>query len=179
MKHANLSKAEKEYVRALVHNFSLSRWTDQEIVEYLHNEKKIEIARTSVNHIRHQISKQAVELRNSTFKYIATYKERIDSLCSYQKKLHEIIAPTKKPEVRLEQYLRLHSIEMSIFSLWKQLPDLQIVEKAKEQQEQQEQEHVPLVVDDEDINGVEHEPTNPWHDYYQCDSCKRWWSSKS
>ena len=28
MKHANLSKSEKEYARGIVHNFSLSRWTD-------------------------------------------------------------------------------------------------------------------------------------------------------
>jgi len=130
MKHANLSKAEKEYVRAIVHNFSFSRWTDQEIVEYLHTEKKIEIARTSVNHIRHQISKQAekwyIELRSSTFKYIATYKERIDSLYSYQKKLHEIIAATNNKMVQIKAISELHSIELSIFGMWKQLPNLEV-----------------------------------------------------
>jgi hypothetical protein len=57
---------------------------------------------------------------------VAIYKERIDSLFSYQKKLHEIINDTKKPEVQLRAISELHSIEMSIFSLWKQLPDLQI-----------------------------------------------------
>ena len=133
MKHANLSKAEKEYVRAIVHNFSLSRWTDQEIVEYLHTEKKIEIARTSVNHIRHQISKQAekwyIELRSSTFKYIATYKERIDSLYSYQKKLHEIIAATNNKMVQIKAISELHSIELSIFGMWKQLPNLAVTDE--------------------------------------------------
>jgi hypothetical protein len=57
---------------------------------------------------------------------VAIYKERIDSLFSYQKKLHEIINVTNKPEVQLRAISELHSIEMSIFSLWKQLPDLQI-----------------------------------------------------
>jgi len=60
---------------------------------------------------------------------VAIYKERIDSLFSYQKKLHEIINVTNKPEVKLRAISELHSIEMSIFSLWKQLPDLQIVDR--------------------------------------------------
>jgi hypothetical protein len=60
---------------------------------------------------------------------VAIYKERIDSLFSFQKKLHEIINVTNKPEVKLRAISELHSIEMSIFSLWKQLPDLQIVDR--------------------------------------------------
>jgi hypothetical protein len=40
--------------------------------------------------------------------------------------LHEIISATKKPEVQIRTISELHSIEMSIFSFWKQLPDLQI-----------------------------------------------------
>ena len=66
---------------------------------------------------------------------------------------------------------------MNIFSLWKQLPNLDIVDKVKQEQEEQEKrDRVPLMVDEEDLIGLEHEPSNPWHDYYQCDGCKRWWS---
>ena len=56
------------------------------------------------------------------------YKEWIDSLFSYQKKLHEIISTTKKPEVQLRAISELHSIEVSMFSLWKQLPDVTVVD---------------------------------------------------
>ena len=74
-KHIKLSKSEKEYVRGIVHNLSLSRWTDQEIVDYLHSEKKIDIARTTVNTIKNQIERKAekwyIELRQSRFKYVA------------------------------------------------------------------------------------------------------------
>ena len=55
---------------------------------------------------------------------MAIYKERIDSLFSYQKKLHEIINDTNKPEVKLRAITELHSIEMSIFNLSKQLARL-------------------------------------------------------
>ena len=88
----------------------------------------------TISKMRNQTERKAekwyIELRNSTFKYIAIYKERIDSLFSYQKKLHEIIAATKKPEVQIRAISELHSIEMSIFNIWKQLPDLQVEEIA-------------------------------------------------
>ena len=118
-----------------------------------------------------------IQLRNSTYRYIANYKERLDSLLSYQKILHGIIATTKKDEVKIRAISELTTIEMNIFSLWKQLPDLNIVDKVKQEQEEQEKrDRVPLMVDAEDLIGLEHEPSNPWHDYYQCDGCKRWWS---
>src|SRR6476646_2304407 len=79
----------------MVHNLSLQRMTDQEITDYLHGEKNIDIARTTVNTIKNQIERQAekwyIELRQSRYKYVAMYKERIDSLFSYQKKLNKII----------------------------------------------------------------------------------------
>lgn len=127
-KHAKVAKSERQYVRGIIHNLSLQRWTSQEISDYLRDEKKIDVARSTVNSIRRQIEKQAekwyIELRQSRYKFIAIYKERIDSLLSYQKRLHEIIASTNKQEVQIRSISELHSIEMDIFSLWKQLPDL-------------------------------------------------------
>lgn len=58
-KHEKVAKSEKQYVRGIVHNLSLSRWTDQEIVDYLRDEKKINIARSTVNSIKNQVEKQA------------------------------------------------------------------------------------------------------------------------
>ena len=122
-------------MKGIVHNLSLQRVTDQEIVQWLHDEKQIDLARSTVskmrNHVELKAEKWYIELKQSTFKYIAVYKERIDSLFSYQKKLHEIISTTKKPEVQLRAISELHSIEMSIFSLWKQLPALDIVDTNK------------------------------------------------
>jgi hypothetical protein len=132
------TKAQKQYVRGLVHNLSLERLTDQEISDYLHTEKNIDLARITINGIRRSIEKQAekwyIELRHSRYKYIASYKERIDSLLSYQKKLHQIIDFYIKPPdqmVETDTVIRaiseLHKIEISIFSLWKQIPDLAII----------------------------------------------------
>lgn len=100
------TKAEKQYIQGIVHNYSLQRWTDQDIVNYLWNEKKIMIARSTVTTFKNQAQQQAekwyIELRDSGAKYIAVYKERLDSLLSYQKKLHEIIAKFESsPEVIL------------------------------------------------------------------------------
>ena len=130
MERRKVAKSEKQYLRGMIHNLSLQKWTDQDIADYLRDEKSVHIGRSTVTKIKNQISKEAekwyIELRQSTYKYIATYKERIDSLLSYQKKLHDIISNTKKDEVKIRAISELHSIEMDLFSLWKQLPDLQI-----------------------------------------------------
>ena len=108
-KRHDFTKPEREYVKGIVHNLSFQRLTDQEIVQWLHDEKEIDIDRSTVskmrNHVELKAEKWYIELKQSTFKYIAVYKERIDSLFSYQKKLHEIISSTKKPEVPLRTSL--------------------------------------------------------------------------
>ena len=88
------------------------------------------------NQVELKAEKGYIELKQSTFRYIATYKERIYSLYSYQKKLHEIISRTKKPEIQIRAISELHSIEMSIFSLWKQLPTLDIVDTNKDNKDE-------------------------------------------
>ncbi len=131
------TKSQKQYIRGLVHNLSLQRLTDQEISDYLHTEKNIDLARITINGIRRSIEKGAekwyIELRHSRYKYIAIYKERIDSLFSYQKKLHQIIDFYIQPPNRMlytDTVIRaiseLHKIEISIFNLWRQIPDLPI-----------------------------------------------------
>ncbi len=74
MEHKKSSKSVKQYVRGVIHNLSFSRWTEQEIVDYLHDEKKIEMARSTVNGIKNQMEKQAekwyMELGESRYKYI-------------------------------------------------------------------------------------------------------------
>ncbi|MDP9289784.1 MAG: helix-turn-helix domain-containing protein [Thermoproteota archaeon] len=99
MERQKFTKSEKQYLRGIIHNLSLSRWTAQEIADYLRDEKKIEISRSTVTKTMNQIEQSAenwyIELRNSRYKYIATYKERLDSLLSHQKKLNDIVTTTK------------------------------------------------------------------------------------
>jgi hypothetical protein len=138
MERRKVAKSEKQYLRGIIHNLALQKWTDQDIVNYLLEEKSIDIGRSTVTKIKNQIEHEAekwyIELKKSTYKFVAIYKERIDSLFSYQKKLHEIINDTNKPEVQLRAISELHSIEMSIFSLWKQLPDLDIVDSPQKEE---------------------------------------------
>ena len=116
MTNKKVPKSQKQYVRGIIHNLSLQRWTSQEIADFLH-EKNIMIARRTVSQIRNAIEKSAekwyIELKQSRYKYIAHFKERIDSLLSYQKQLHEIIASSKKDEVKIRAISELTSIEMN------------------------------------------------------------------
>jgi hypothetical protein len=60
--------------------------------------------------------------------------------------LNDVIKPTKREDIKIKAISALHSIEMDIFNLWKQLPELDIAEKAKQleqEKEQQEQEREP------------------------------------
>ena len=50
-KRATFTKAEREYVKGMVHNLSFQRLTDHEIVQWLHDEKEIDIDRSTVSKI--------------------------------------------------------------------------------------------------------------------------------
>jgi hypothetical protein len=124
------TKAERQYIQGMVHNYSLQRWTDQEIVEYLWNEKKIRIGRSTVTKIKNQVEENAgawyVELRESGYKTIAFYKERLDSLLSYQKRLNQIMASSGTPEIRVRAIAELHRIEMSLHTIFQELSQFKI-----------------------------------------------------
>ena len=148
MSHTKSTMAQKEYVKTLVHQLSLQRLSDTEIADYLATEKDIVISRSRVNQVKKQIEKQAakwyIELKTSQYKYIANYKERLDSLLSYQKILNDIVKTTKREDIKIRAISELHNIEKTIFDLWKQLPELDIAEKAKQmEQEEQEQDTNP------------------------------------
>ncbi|HEY7109387.1 MAG TPA: hypothetical protein VH415_08170 [Nitrososphaeraceae archaeon] len=57
-KRANFIKAEREYVKSIVHNLSVQRLTDREIVEWLSTEKKIELDRSTISRIRNHGEKE-------------------------------------------------------------------------------------------------------------------------
>ena len=58
-KRHDFTKSEKEYIRGIVHNLSFQRLTDQEIVQWLHEEKEIDIDRSTVSKMRNQVETKA------------------------------------------------------------------------------------------------------------------------
>ena len=139
MTKKKVTQEQRQYIRGVIHNLALQRWQDKEIAEFLNNEKGIKLTRSSVTYIRNRMERQAekwyFELRESRYRYVAMFKERIDSLLSYQKKLHEIIASTstdvegeheQRPEVKIKAITELHAIEVTLFQMWKQLPNLYV-----------------------------------------------------
>jgi hypothetical protein len=123
---ASFTKAEREYVKGLVRNLSFQRLTDREIVQWLHDEKQIHLNRSTISKMRIQVEKEAtkwyVGIRETGSKYVAIYKERLDSLLYYQKRLHEIISQVSSPEIVLRAISELHRIEMSLHTLFKEIP---------------------------------------------------------
>jgi hypothetical protein len=142
------TKAEREYVKGIVRNLSFQRLTDNEIMHWLQKEKKIDLDRSTISKMRNQVEEQAEEwyigLRESGAKYIAIYKERLDSLLSYQKKLHEIITQfgEQSPELVIRAISELHRLELSLHILQKELPDdiATSKDKAEEQEKEKEKE---------------------------------------
>jgi hypothetical protein len=180
MARATRTKSEREYVKTIIHSLSLQRLTDYEIVEYLH---KIKIARPTVTAIRNNLERSAekwyIDLRQSRYKYVATYKERIDALLSYQRKLNQILSFYFNPPFRviytdtvIRAIAELHRIEISLFNLCKQLRALDIVDNTVKNALQQQQE--PSL---DDVYGREIAPWNnpPW---LQCNVCSHWWKNQ-
>jgi hypothetical protein len=141
----------REYVNGIVHNLSLQRLTDQEIVDWLREEQKISLDRSTISKMRNREEQQAekwyIELKESRYKYIANYKAILDSLLSYQKKLNQIIEFYLQPPMQIlypdtiiKAVAELHRIEVSTFNIWRQLPDFDIVDKVKQQKEETQEE---------------------------------------
>ena len=53
------TKAERQYIQGIVHNYSLQRWTDQDIVNFQWGEKQIRIDRSTVTTIKNKAVQQA------------------------------------------------------------------------------------------------------------------------
>ena len=126
------TKLERQYIKGIVHNLSLQRLTDQDIVDYLHSEKKIDISRSTVTKIKNQVEEEVQiwfkELQDSSHKTIAFYKERLDSLLSYQKRLNKIIEFYMQDgqiiysDTIVRAIAELHKIEMSLHSIFREFP---------------------------------------------------------
>jgi DNA-directed RNA polymerase specialized sigma54-like protein len=54
MERRKVAESEKQYLRGIIHNLSLQKWTDQDIVNYLRDEKTIDIGRSTVTKIKNQ-----------------------------------------------------------------------------------------------------------------------------
>ena len=69
---STFTKAERQYIQGIVHNYILQRWTAQDIVNYLSDEKKIKIGTGTVTKIKNQVEEEAenwyTQLRESDLK---------------------------------------------------------------------------------------------------------------
>jgi hypothetical protein len=100
--------------------------------------------------------------------------------------LHDIATGTKKEDTKIRALSTIFTIEMHIFTIWKQLPELDIVDrvkqdKQKQQQSQEDDDRNLPIFDIEDIKGVEEIPEEDkklWHNWLQCDGCKRYWKGE-
>ena len=90
-------------------------------------------------------------LRELGSKYIALYKERLDSLLYYQKNLYEIInQPEQTPELILRAISELHRIEVSLHTLMKEIPGDIKTSKDKTEENDREKEKGHLTFDEGD-----------------------------
>jgi hypothetical protein len=124
-----------------------------------------------ISKIRNQAEEDAAswysKLRDSGATHIAIYKDRLDSLLSYQKKLHEIINQFgNAPELVIRAIAELQGIEISFHNLMKELPSVgsEIVQDSQ------------LLKIEEEIKkrmlGLQEEPWTTTH-YLQCSEYKK------
>jgi hypothetical protein len=123
------TKAESNFLQGIVHGLTLDRFSDSEIVQYLKDQHNIIIERSTVYKIRKRIEKEGKtwyeQLRQSDYKYIYTYKERIDSLNRYQRKLNEIMNKESSSDLlKIQAIKELHKIEITLAKLYGNLPDI-------------------------------------------------------
>ena len=84
IKQRKVTREQRQYIRGIIQNLALQRWQDQEIADYLNKEKGITLSRSAVTRIRIRMERQAEKwyfaLRESRYRYVAMFKDRIDRL---------------------------------------------------------------------------------------------------
>lgn len=123
------TKPESKFLQGIVYGLTLDRFSDSEIVHYLKNQHNISIERSTVYKIRKRIEKEGKtwyeQLRQSDYKYIYTFKERIDSLNRYQRKLNEIMNKEETSDLlKIQAIKELHKIEISLAKLYGNLSNV-------------------------------------------------------
>ena len=153
-----------------------------------------------------EAGKWYLELRESGTKYIAIYKERLDSLTSYQRKLNQIVVAYLKPpneilytDTVVRAIAELHRIEMSLYTLFKETPVLDIKPDSKDFNTIKNCRWVDIITHckckhckevwcptakgqdwcpnpdcGNGLKGCEFMPWDEGHEWIQCSSCKRW-----
>jgi hypothetical protein len=125
----HLTKAERQLAKVIVAHLTFERYSEREIVQELSKkDPPINLSKSAVHDIRVQLEKQAekwyVNLRDSRYRYLATYKDRIDSLFKYQNMLHQAI---KNGEMdKLSAIKELHNLERTIKDIYKDIPQIGI-----------------------------------------------------
>ena len=126
-----LSKAERYLAKVLIAHLTFERYTEREIVQELaKRDPPITLSKTAIHNIRVSLEKQAekwyINLRDSRYKYLATYKDRIDSLFKYQNMLHQAIQ--NKEIDKMSAIKELHNLERTIKDIYKDIPQLGTVQ---------------------------------------------------
>jgi hypothetical protein len=124
-----LTKAERYLAKVIIAHLTFERYTEREIVEELHKrDPPINLSKTAIHDIRVSLEKQAekwyIHLRDSRYKYLATYKDRIDSLFKYQNMLHQAIQ--NKEIDKMSAIKELHRLERTIKDIYKDIPQIGI-----------------------------------------------------
>ena len=170
--------------------------------------KEEKIGRSTVTKIKNQVVEEAgdwyLELRESGTKTIAFFKERLDSLLSYQKKLNEILTTCEVPEIRIRAIAELHRIEMSLHTIFQQLPHEQFQIKPEIEREPKhcdcmstgtithskcryckqvwcpltlKQDWCPNLECSHGIKGSKFKPYDEHHEWVKCSTCEMWFKT--
>jgi len=125
------TKAERNFLRSIIEALTLDRYTEKEILDFLKERHNINIDRSYVSRVRTGMEKDGKtwydQLRQSDYKYFYTFKERIDSLTRYQRRLNEIVNKEESSDfLRIQAIKELHKIEISLARLYGNLHDIVI-----------------------------------------------------
>lgn len=127
----HLTRAERQLAKIIVAHLTFERYSEREIVQELSKrDPPINLSKSAVHDIRVALEKQAekwyTDLRDSKYRYLATYKDRIDSLFKYQRMIHDAIK--NKEMDKLNAIKELHNLELSIKDIYKEIPEIGISE---------------------------------------------------
>ena len=129
----HLTKSQRENLKSLVLEAQLKRLNTDEALFYIREKLKVPISESHYFLIKRKLKEDTGKRLNSLMKdryaYAQQTFERIDELKSYQKDLQEMIRTyNHNPILKKNCYSELHSLTLSINSLYELLPDLVVLQ---------------------------------------------------
>ena len=120
---------QRNRIKNIVGNLSITRASDNEIIQEVERETRKTITRQTIFNVRQSIKKDSFEsyrnLQQGKYEYLHEFKERINEIIWLQQKHNEIIKSNQhNPSIQQTSLAELHRLTLTLSNLYDVAPTI-------------------------------------------------------